>query len=171
VSLINSWYHAVSASKKWGGHPDQYIEIEEFIDSSKKIIGDVRHRSVYHHTEGVWLCQRIFGRTITVGGRYAVSPKIDLILEEDNPTTTPNTVEIMDYGRLREVPVRLIAEYHIMQDLGWIPSPSDYIKNMELQQWMGGPVRKEQNLEQFMKPKEPIDPIYKGTGALDTWNF
>ena len=66
---MNSWHHAQSAARKWGGVADEYIDIEEFIDSSKKIIGDVRHRSMYHHTAGVWLCQEIFGRTIAVGER------------------------------------------------------------------------------------------------------
>jgi hypothetical protein len=103
---MNSLYHAQSAAHKWGGTADDYIRIEEFIDSSKKIIGDVRHRSLYHHTEGVWLCQQIFGRTITVG--------------------------------LHVVPVRLIAERHVIEDLGWLPSPHDYINNMELAPWMGG---------------------------------
>lgn len=112
---MNSWYHAVSASKKWGGTPEDYIEIEEFIDSSKRIIGDVRHRSMYHHTEGIWLCQRLFGRVITLEGG-------------------------------RQVPVRLIAERHVEEDLGWIPSPKDYIDNMTLKQWMGGAVKKEQSI-------------------------
>lgn len=109
---MNSWYHAVSASKKWGGKPDDYIEIEEFIDSSKRIVGDVRHRSVYHHTEGIWLAQRIFGRTIT---------------------TSAN----------RLVPVRVIAERHIEEDLGWIPSPLHYTKAMTTELWMGGKQHKE----------------------------
>lgn len=104
---MNSWFHAQSAARKWGGVPDDYIDIEEFIDSSKKIIGDVRHRSLYHHTEGVWLCQRIFGRTIQVGDH-------------------------------KIVPVRLIAERHILEDLGWLPSPADYIKGMPVEAWMGG---------------------------------
>jgi hypothetical protein len=155
---MNSWYHAKSSAKKWGGHPSQYIEIHEFIDSSKKIIGDVRHRSIYHHTEGVWLCQRIFGRTIQVGGRYAVPQELNYLTMDPEPATAPS-FEVVDYGILREVPVRLIAELHIEQDLGWIPSPSDYIKNMELKQWMGGPVRKEQKMEDFFQ------------GGLDTWNF
>lgn len=63
---MNSWNHAQSAARKWGGRPEDYIAIHEFVDSSKKIIGDVRHRSMYHHTTGVWLCQEVFGRTITV---------------------------------------------------------------------------------------------------------
>jgi hypothetical protein len=112
---MNSWYHAVSSAKKYGGQPSDYIDIHEFIDSSKKIIGDVRHRSIYHHTEGVWLCQRIFGRTITV--------------------------HVND--KEKNVPVRLVAELHIEQDLGWIPSPKDYIDGMTLKPWMGGAQRRE----------------------------
>ena len=103
---MNSWHHAVSAAHKWGGTPEDYIEIEEFIDSSKKIIGDVRHRSLYHHTEGVWLCQRIFGRTLAIGHK--------------------------------QVPVRLIAERHVLEDLGWLPSPADYIGGMPIRPWMSG---------------------------------
>jgi hypothetical protein len=109
---MNSWNHAQSAARKWGGTPDHYIDIEEFIDSSKKIIGDVRHRSVYHHTEGVWLCQRVFGRVLEIpraGGE----------------------------GTL-QVPVRLVAERHILEDLGWLPSPADYLKGMPIQTWMSG---------------------------------
>lgn len=83
------------------------MEIESFIDSSKSVVGDVRHRSIYHHTFGIFLCEKLFGTTIK---------------------TSCN----------REVPVRLIAEQHILEDLGWIPSPSDYIKNMNLATWMGG---------------------------------
>lgn len=184
---MNSYYHAKSSAKKWGGSPEQYIDIHEFIDSSKRIVGDVRHRSMYHHTEGVWLCQRIFGRTIQVGGRYAVPQEINYLTEGSEPSVSGPNLDIVDLGPVREIPVRLIAELHIMQDLGWIPSPSDYIKNMELQQWMGGPVRKEQNLDAFLpQPKEtlvqPQPPVtyfdkkpgiqkYNYKGALDSWNF
>ena len=83
----------------------------------------MRHRSVYHHTEGAWLCQRICGTPIT-----------------------------LSTGRM--VPVRLIAERHIIEDLGWLPSPHDYIKNMSLEQWMGGRQVKEMSWEQ-MQPSKP----------------
>lgn len=128
--LINSWHHAVSAARKWGGTPEDYIEIEEFIDSSKKIIGDVRHRAVYHHTEGVFLCQRIFGRIITV-----------------NKKNGHGTVD---------VPVRLVAERHILEDLGWLPSPADYLSRIDIRQndWMSGGMRKELgNFEQLFGGK------------------
>ena len=120
---MNSWFHAVSAHKKWGGVPEDYIEIHEFIDSSKRILGDVRHRSVYHHTEGVFLCQRLFGRTIAI----------------------PST------GRI--VPVRLIAERHIEEDLGWIPSPVHYLKHMPLEPWFGGAIRKTMTWQE-LQPQE-----------------
>ncbi len=116
---MNSWHHAVSAARKWGGSPEDYIAIEEFIDSSKKSIGDIRHRALYHHTEGTWLCQEIFGRTITV--------------EKKN-----------GHGTM-DVPVRLIAERHIFEDLGFLPSFSDYITRVDILQndWMSGGMRKE----------------------------
>lgn len=120
---MNSVYHAQSAARKWGGEPDDYIGIEEFIDSSKKIIGDIRHRSMYHHTAGVWLCQEIFGRTISVGERGI------------------------------QVPVRLIAERHILEDLGWLPSPKDYIDGMSIKPWMSGTQRKELPLSHLLGEK------------------
>lgn len=107
---MNSWYHAKSSARKWGGSPTDYLPIHEFIDSSKQVIGDARHRSLYHHTLGVWLCQEIFGTTISV---------------KKNKTYV-------------EVPVRLIAEQHIEEDLGWLPSPKDYIDGMLLKPWMSG---------------------------------
>jgi hypothetical protein len=119
---VNSWNHAQSAARKWGGCPDDYIAIEEFIDSSKKIIGDVRHRSLYHHTTGVWLCQEVFGRTIAVAHKHG-------------------TVEI---------PVRLVAERHILEDLGWLPSPADYIAGMPISPWMSGAQRKELPLSHLL---------------------
>ncbi len=121
---MNSWMHAQSAARKWGGTPEDYIDIEEFIDSSKKILGDVRHRAIYHHTEGVWLCQKIFGRTIEV--------------EKKNGTGS------------HLVPVRLVAEQHILEDLGWIPSPADYLKGMPAEGWMSGSQRKQVPLSHLL---------------------
>ncbi len=128
---MNSFYHAQSAAKKYGGIPEDYIDIESWIDSSKSIIGDIRHRSIYHHTLGIFLAEKLFGTTITVA---------------------------KDSNHPREVPVRLIAELHIMQDLGFIPSPQDYIDNMELKQWMGGPIRKERSIaEVFPTPIKDVE--------------
>lgn len=107
---MNSIYHARSAARKWGGSWEDYIEVEELIDSSKQHVGDHRHRALFHNTYGVWLCQRVFGRVLTV--------------ERD--------------GGAVEVPVRLVAEQHILEDLGWIPSVGDYFDGMVLKTWMSG---------------------------------
>lgn len=116
---MNSWYHSQSSAKKWGGAAEDYLDVHTFIDSSKQIVGDARHRSLYHHTAGVFLCERIFGPTLTV-------------------------------GRV-QVPVRLIAERHIIEDLGWLPSPADYIKGMPLDPWMSGAQRKTLPLSHLLK--------------------
>lgn len=72
----------------------------------------------------MWLCQEIFGRTIEVGERKIL------------------------------VPVRLIAERHILEDLGWLPSPADYIRGMPIAPWMSGAQRKELPLSHLLGNKE-----------------
>jgi hypothetical protein len=114
--VSNSFYHALSSSRKWGGEPEDYIEIHKWIDASKAHFGDARHRALRHHTEGTFEAERVFGLTITV--------------LKKNGT-----------GELR-VPVREIAEQHIFEDLGYIPSLSDWLECMTLKTWMGGKVKK-----------------------------
>jgi hypothetical protein len=38
----------------------------------------------------------------------------------------------------REVFVRDVAEQHVLEDLGWIPSLSDWLREMPSQPWMAG---------------------------------
>ncbi|ASN73196.1 hypothetical protein SEA_WARPY_132 [Streptomyces phage Warpy] len=114
--MSNSFYHAQSSARKWGGVPEDYIAIHEWIDASKAHFGDARHRALRHHTEGCWEAERVFGLTITVKKQRT-------------------GVEV-------RVPVREIAEQHIFEDLGWIPSLADWLKNMELKEWMGGKIKK-----------------------------
>lgn len=124
---MNSYMHAMSCVKKWGGEVEQYLPIHDFIDSSKQVIGDVRHRSVYHHTLGVYLCERIFGHAIQIGKSM--------------------------------VPVRLIAERHILEDLGWLPSPADYIEGMAIKPWMSGSRIKEVPLSKLLGELELKHPV------------
>jgi len=37
----------------------------------------------------------------------------------------------------RSVPVRLIGEQHVKDDLGWIPTVKDWLTNMKVEPWMG----------------------------------
>ena len=43
---------------------------------------------------------------------------------------------IIENAAGRKIPVRLIAEQHIQDDLGWIPTVKDWLCNLEVQPWM-----------------------------------
>lgn len=47
----------------------------------------------------------------------------------------------------REIPVRLIAEQHIIEDLGFIPTMVDWFKNIPVEKWMmrGGHILKNED--------------------------
>jgi hypothetical protein len=51
--------------RKWGGVPEDYMPIHDFIDSSKAHLADVRHRALLHSTFGVFLVEKVFGTFIT----------------------------------------------------------------------------------------------------------
>jgi hypothetical protein len=57
--------HAQSSARKFGGKPEDYVAIHNWFDASKAYLGDFRHRALRHHAEGVFLCEQIFGITIT----------------------------------------------------------------------------------------------------------
>jgi hypothetical protein len=116
--MANSYVHAINSARIFGGVPEDYIKIHEFIDSSKQSFGDERHRAMYHHTHGPWICQEIFGHYII-------------------PTNADGTPVIKN-GRELKVMVREIAEKHIIEDLGCIPSPADWLNCLSCKRWMGG---------------------------------
>jgi hypothetical protein len=37
----------------------------------------------------------------------------------------------------KQIPVRLIAEQHVKEDMGFIPTPSDWLNCMSLEKWQG----------------------------------
>lgn len=108
--MAKPWIHAESSARKFGGQPEDYIEIHNFMDSSKSAFPDNRHRVLTHNS---WFIgpdgplERAFGITITNSDGRSVS-------------------------------VREIGEQHVLEDYGnrYIPSPQDFIENMEYQDWM-----------------------------------
>lgn len=127
--MSNSFHHAQSSVRKWGGATDDYLPIHEFIDGSKRAFGDVRHRALLHNTWGVWIAQEVFGRVLTVFPEGLKKAKL--------------------------VPVREIVERHIEEDLGFIPSPGDWLEHMNIVTWMGGKRHK------FVGREEVLDKIVK----------
>lgn len=48
----------------------------------------------------------------------------------------------------RSVPVKVIAEMHIMEDCGFIPTPQDYLKHIDPPKWMLKVAKKSRELEE-----------------------
>ena len=103
--------HARISAKRYGGIPEDYLEIHDFFDSTKMALPDIRHRMMLHNAVGCYIAERIFGHTI---------------VNSDNKT----------------VHVRDIAENHIIEDLGFIPTLEQCFKGMPIEAWMGGKVSK-----------------------------
>lgn len=59
-------HHAESSAKKWGGTAEEYLLIHEWFDETKALVADFRHRALRHHAEGIFMCERIFGPTLTL---------------------------------------------------------------------------------------------------------
>lgn len=94
---MTPYKHAESSVKKFGGVPEDYIEIHEWFDETKQYTGDWTHRAMRHHAAGVQWAIEKFGHCVV------------------------NTDK-------RIIPVKLIAEQHVMEDCGFIPTIQDWLK-------------------------------------------
>jgi hypothetical protein len=106
--MAKPWIHAQSSAKKFGGKPEDYIDIHNLMDSSKAVIADNRHRALTHTSWFIgFILEKIFGTVITNSDGKKVS-------------------------------VRDVGEQHVLEDFGmkFIPSAQDYLEQMEHQEWM-----------------------------------
>lgn len=117
---MKPYLHSKLHAKRYGGKPEDYADIDDFIDSSKAVFPDVRHRAILHSSFGCFIVEQIFGRT-----------------------------RINSYGK--EYSPRDIAEDHILQDLGFIPTVEKYLNNMTIQDWMSGTEKKNTRKSKFIK--------------------
>jgi hypothetical protein len=62
--MAHPFHHAESSARKWGGKPEDYLEIHNWFDQTKAHIPDARHRLVLHNSFGIFLCEQLFGTTI-----------------------------------------------------------------------------------------------------------
>lgn len=104
---MKPYLHGKVSARKWGGVPEDYQEIHDFLDSSKASFPDMRHRAILHSSFGIFICEKVFGINI----------------------------ENSD-GKL--VSVRDIAEQHVIDDMGRIPTVQDYLEGMPMYSWLGG---------------------------------
>ncbi len=104
---MKPYVHAQNTVKKFGGKPEDYLEIHDFFDSSKACFPDMRHRAILHSSFGCYIAERVFGT---------------FIINSDG----------------HKVQVRDIAEHHIIEDMGRIPTVGDYLRGMPFYDWLGG---------------------------------
>lgn len=146
--MAKPWIHAQSSAKKFGGDPEDYMEIHTFMDSSKAVIADNRHRALTHNSWFIsQIMPRIFGETFR--------RKSDSVI----------------------ISTRDICEQHILEDFGkkFIPSAADYLEQMEFKDWMQNGMTTPPSYEKLKKkeekisnrPKRQIIPFNPGLATFD----
>ncbi len=140
--MSKPWIHAESSAKRYGGKPEDYIEIHNLMDSSKAVIADSRHRALTHNSWFVGtILEKIFGTTITNSAG-------------------------------RQISVRDIGEQHVLEDFGnrFIPSGQDYLAEIEFQDWMLSGKGQPPSYAKLNKQKRVVsfkDTVVDGTAVVD----
>ena len=108
--MAHPYHHALSSVKKWGGTVDDFIAVH------------------------AWFSIRARRSLLTSGtGRFATMPRASSWPRRSfGPTLTLST------GRV--IPTRWVGEQHVKEDLGFIPSFSDWVKGHPART-LDGPVR------------------------------
>jgi uncharacterized protein DUF6915 len=131
--------HSRSSAKKFGGVTEDYVPIHKFLDQSKLFIADWRHRALLHTTFGIALCEQMFG---------------DLYVRPSDGV---------------QVSSRTVASQHIIEDLGCVPTPEVFLREMPVRPWMNGlnhaQIKEMQN-KQAVESK-PIHPWGNGGAVCD----
>lgn len=120
---MKPFLHARGSARRWGGSPEDYIAIHDFIDQTKMAMPDMRHRAILHNAFGCFLVERVFGHTLR-------------------------------NSEGREVSTRDVAESHIIEDLGFLPSVEDWLDEMPMSKWHGG-------IHRLPKDERPETPAEK----------
>lgn len=106
--MANALKHSESSARSFGGRAEDYLPIHKFLDSSKLFVPDNRHRCLLHNNFGISLCEQFFG---------------------DMYTRRSDGISVC---------TRTVAEQHIKEDLGCIPSVEIMLREMPLRTWMSG---------------------------------
>lgn len=106
--MSKPWIHSLSSAKRFGGKPEDYLEIHELMDKSKGTVADSRHRCLTHTS---WFLMEILPRIFG-----------DTFINSDN----------------KIVSIRDVGEQHILEDYSgrFIPSVQDFLEDMPYKDWM-----------------------------------
>lgn len=104
--MSHPYHHAESSARKYGGVPEDYLDIHQWFDASKAAMGNFRHRALRHHAFGIFECESVFGATLvnSAGKRVPVRFVAEQHVKEDCG--------------------------------GIIPSAQDWLRSIEAKSWM-----------------------------------
>lgn len=144
--IIKPFIHAKTAARKFGGIPEDYLGISNFIDSTKAHVASMIHRAILHNSFGIYLCEKLFGYPYNKIDKFIYKYNLPLEAADD-------IKELIDYSRSDQSPnivnsegdsvsVRDVAEQHVLDDLGTIPSLSECLEGLPLSDLLGARKRK-----------------------------
>jgi hypothetical protein len=118
--MSKPYIHSQSSARKYGGVPEDYIEIHSFMDCSKGAMADNRHRALTHNS---WFLSNILER---------------IHFSNSGPMLPNGTFPTITNSDGKVVSVRDIGEQHILEDYAgrFIPSAQDFLGEMEYKPWM-----------------------------------
>lgn len=122
---MHPMHHARSSAKKWGGVPQDYIDIHDWLDESKEHFADCRHRAMRHHSEGCFAAEAHFGHEITIstGKKVPVRYICEQHIKEDCGGIIPTLADwlrqmkIVSWMSLGYPP--MTDDVNIMDDPNW----------------------------------------------------
>lgn len=130
--------HAESSARRYGGQPSDYLPIHELMDSSKAVFPDNRHRALTHNAWFFFIVERIFGPEIEISAGKCGC-------RSDHPAGKGGETcrECGEEITRRTAKTRYVCEQHVLEDFGgkFIPTASDYLENLEFQEWMNNGVK------------------------------
>lgn len=100
--------HARNSVKHFGGKPEDYLDIHEFIDLSGAAFPDLRHRALTHNT---WFIKVVIPKAFG---------------------------QIRTNSEGKEYSTVLVAQWHVLEDFDgrFIPSPQDFLAGIPFAPWM-----------------------------------
>ena len=104
--MSHTYIHAENSARIFGGKPEDYLKIHDWLDATKETFADFRHRALRHHSQGIFEAERIFGHVIenSIGKKVPVRYVCEQHIKEDCG--------------------------------GFIPTVSDWFRNIRQEGWM-----------------------------------
>jgi hypothetical protein len=83
--------HAKNSARHFGGKPEDYMPIHDFLDQTKACHADMRHRALLHNSLGPFIVEQVFGAVATnsAGRRYSPRDVAEQHIFEDLGTIPP----------------------------------------------------------------------------------